>query len=40
MGRRSWRVSVIDNGEANFDAAYQAAQRVEDKLVPRYELIA
>jgi hypothetical protein len=35
----SWRVTVIDEGDAKRDVASHAAQRVEDVLNLHYELI-
>jgi len=34
----SWRVSIIDHGVSQRDAAFHAAKRVEESLNPRYEL--
>lgn len=37
-GERCWRVTVIDEGDAKLDNALHAAQRVADRLNPRYAL--
>jgi hypothetical protein len=38
-GERCWHVTVIDEGGTKLENALHAAQRVEDRLNPQYELI-
>jgi hypothetical protein len=37
--RKCWQVTVVDEGASSFDAAHHAANRVEECLNRRYELV-